>query len=70
LQLQGIKIKTLELLQWNMWWWWWWCYSTPSDGWGRRGTPRTPNSWATPQGLNQRSKMEEVVPKTQQSGHA
>jgi len=30
---------------------------------GRGGTPRRPNSRATPQGLNQRSKMEKVVPK-------
>jgi len=32
-----------------------------SEGWGRGGTQRRPNSRATPQGLNQRSKMEEVV---------
>jgi len=43
--------------------WWWWCYPTLSEGWGRRGPPRRPNSRATPQGLEQRSKMEEVVPK-------
>jgi len=42
--------------------WWWWCYPTSSEGWGRGGTPRRPNSRATPQGLDQKSKMEEVVP--------
>jgi len=42
---------------------WWWCHPTPSEGWGRRGTPLRRNSWATPQGLDQKSKMEEVVPK-------
>jgi len=31
------------------------------EGWGRGGTPRRPNSRATPQGLDQRSKIE-VVP--------
>jgi len=41
---------------------WWWYYPTPSEEWGRGGTPRRPNSRATPQGLDQRSKME-VVPK-------
>jgi len=41
----------------------WWCYPTPSDRWRREGTPRRPNSRATPQGLDQRSKIEEVVPK-------
>jgi len=41
--------------------WWWWCYPTPSEGWGRGGTPRRPNSRAIPQGLDQRSKMEEVM---------
>jgi len=41
---------------------WRWCYPTPSEGWERGGTPRRPSSRATPQGLNQRSKMEEVVP--------
>jgi len=35
----------------------------PFEGWGRGGTPRRPSSRATPEGLNQRSKMEEVVPK-------
>jgi len=44
-------------------WWWWWCYPTPSEGWGRGGTLRRLKSRATPQGLDQRSKMEEVVPK-------
>jgi len=28
---------------------------------GHGGTPQRPNSWATPQGLDQRSKMGEVV---------
>jgi len=36
------------------------CYPTPSEGWGREGTPRRPNCRATPQGLDQRSNMEEV----------
>jgi len=31
---------------------WWWCYPNPSEGWGRGGTPRRPNSRATPQGLD------------------
>jgi len=35
----------------------------PFWGMGRGGTPRRPNSRATPQGLDQMSKMEEVVPK-------
>jgi len=42
---------------------WWWCYPTPFEVWGRGGTPRVPNSRATPQGLDQRSKMEAVVSK-------
>jgi len=41
-------------------WWWWWCYPTPSEGWKRGGTPWRPNSRATPQGLDHRSKMDEV----------
>jgi len=36
---------------------------TPSEGWGRGGTLRRLNSRATTQGLDQRFKMEEVVPK-------
>jgi len=36
-------------------------YTTHSEGCGE--TPHKPNSWATPQGLGQRSKMEEVEPK-------
>jgi len=35
----------------------------PFRGMGRGGTTRRPSSRATPQGLDQRSKMEEVVPK-------
>jgi len=35
----------------------------PFRGMGAWRTPRRPNSRATPQGLDQRSKMEEVVPK-------
>jgi len=35
----------------------------PFRGLGAWRTPQRPNSRATPQGLNQRSKMEEVVPK-------
>jgi len=36
--------------------------STPYEGWGRGGIPRRPNSQATPQGLDQGSKLE-VMPK-------
>jgi len=36
-------------------------YPTLSEGWRRGGTPRRPNSLATPQGQYQRSKMEEVL---------
>ena len=39
-------------------WWWWWYNPTPSEGWGRRGTPRRPNSRATLQGLDHRSRIE------------
>jgi len=28
--------------------WWWWYYPTPSEGWGRGGTPRRPNSRGIP----------------------
>jgi len=35
-------------------WCWWWCYPTPSERErGRREIPWRPNSWATPQGLDQ-----------------
>ena len=44
-------------------WWWWWYYPTPSEGWGRGGTPRRPNSRATPQGLDHRSRIEREEPK-------
>jgi len=37
--------------------------ATASEGWSCGETPRRPNSRATPQGLDQRSKIEEVVPK-------
>jgi len=37
---------------------WWWYYPTPSKGWGRGKIPWRSNSRATPQGLDQRSKME------------
>ena len=30
-------------------------YPTPSEGWGHGGRPWSPRSWATPQGLDQRS---------------
>ena len=43
--------------------WWWWNYPTPSEGWGRGGTPRRPNSRATPQGLDHRSRIEREEPK-------
>jgi len=43
--------------------WWWWCYLTTFEGWRRGGTPRRSNSWATPQDLDQRSKMKELMPK-------
>jgi len=51
----------------NLWGFRWWCSPTPAEGWERRGTLRRPNSRATPQGLGQRSKMEEVVPKMSKS---
>ena len=35
----------------------------PSEGWGRVGTPRRPNSRATPQGLDHRSRIEREEPK-------
>ena len=47
----------------KMEWWWWWYYPTPSEGWGRRGTPRRPNSRATLQGLDHRSRVEREEPK-------
>ena len=45
------------------WWRWWWYYPTPSEGWGRGGTPRRPNSRATPQGLDHRPRIEREEPK-------
>ena len=36
---------------------------TPSEGWGRGGTPRRPNSRATPQGLDHRLRIEREEPK-------
>jgi len=39
----------------------WCCYPTPSEGWRRGGTLRRPNSRATAQDLDQRSKMEVVL---------
>jgi len=59
---QGIKAP-LDLGFTPLFVWWWWCYPNPSERWGHGGTPRRPNSQATPQGLDQRSKMEKVVPK-------
>ena len=41
----------------------WWYYPTPSEGWGCGGTLRRPNSRATPQGLDHRSKIEREEPK-------
>jgi len=38
-------------------------YSTSSEGWVRERILRKPNIRATPQGLDQKSKIEEVVPK-------
>ena len=35
----------------------------PSEGWGRGRNPRRPNSRATPQGLDQRSRIEREEPK-------
>ena len=43
--------------------WWWWYYPTPSEEWGHGGTPRRPNSQATPQGLDYRSRIEREEPK-------
>jgi len=37
-----------------------WCYPTPFKGWRSGRIPRRPNSWATPQGLDQRSKNRRV----------
>ena len=51
--------KTMNFQQ----WWRWWYYATPSKGWGRRGTPRRPNSRATLQGLDHRSRIEREEPK-------
>jgi len=34
-----------------------------TEEWGRKGTPRGPNSRPMPQGLDRRSKIEELVPK-------
>ena len=42
---------------------WWWYYPTPFEGWGRGGTLRRPNSRATPQGLDHRSRIEREEPK-------
>jgi len=42
---------------------WWWRYPTPSEVWDRGETPRKPNNRDTPQNRNQRSKIEDVVPK-------
>ena len=56
----------MGLSDWQTVWfgiWWWWYYPTPSEGWVRGGTPRRPNSWATPQGLDQRSRIEREEPK-------
>jgi len=44
-------------------WWWWWCYLTHIEGCEFEEILRRPNSWATPQGPDQWSKMEEAVPK-------
>ena len=38
-------------------------YPTPSEGWGHGGTPWSPRSRATPQGLDQRSKRDRVAKK-------
>jgi len=43
-------------------------YPTPSEECGRGGTPRRPNSWAMPQGLDQRSKMDKVPKMTRPRG--
>jgi len=40
---------------------WWLCYLTPSVWWKREGIPRRPNSRATLQDLDQRSKTKDVV---------
>jgi len=39
------------------------CYTTVSEGWRREGTPTETTVWPRPQSLDQRSKMEAVVPK-------
>ena len=42
---------------------WWRYYPTPSEGWGHGETPQRPNSQATPQGLDHRSRVEREEPK-------
>jgi len=39
------------------------CYPTPFEEWEREGIRRKTNNRATPQSLDQRSKMKEVMPK-------
>ena len=40
-------------------------YPTPSEGWGHGGTPWSPRSRATPQGLDKRSYRDRVSPKSE-----
>jgi len=52
--------------------WWWWWYPTPSEGWGRGGTPRRPNSRPRPKvwtrGENGRSSAEDGAPERLECG--
>ena len=41
-------------------------YWTPSEGWGHGGKPRSPRSWATPQGLDQMSYRDRESPKSKE----
>ena len=40
-------------------------YPAPSEGWGHGGTPWSPRSRATPQGLDQRSQRDRESPKSE-----
>ena len=40
-------------------------YPTLSHGWGHEGRPWSPRSWATPQGLDQRSYRDRELPKNE-----
>jgi len=50
--------------------WWWWYYPTPSEGLGRGGTPRRPNSRVMPQGLDWRSKWKKWCQRGSDAGQS